>query len=342
MLIIKINKFAAKITIATLLLGTLGFSFADDTTPVSDKSVPEKLVDTMTKLAHGPYKGYRANHAKGIMVSGTFTPAATAAGLSEAMHLQKGSVPVLVRFSDATGVPNIPDADPNANPHGMAIRFQLPKDAYTDIVSISVNDFPAATPEDFLAFLNAVAASGPDVPKPSPVEQFLSTHPATLKFVTTPKPAPVSFATLAFYGVNAFQFTNAKGEIRFGRYRIMPVAGEKSLTADQSAKAAPNYLFEELSMRLKKGKVKFRISVQLAEKGDVINDDTAVWPDDRPQVVLGTLTLNKVLSDSQQLEKTLMFSPLNLVDGINPSDDPILAARPAAYAISFGRRSSGN
>jgi catalase len=342
MLIIKINKFAVKITVATLLLGTMGFSFADDTASVSDKSVPEQLVDTMTKLAHGPYKGYRANHAKGIMVSGTFTPAASAATLSKAPHLQKGSVPVLVRFSDATGVPNIPDADDNANPHGMAIRFQLPQDSFTDIVSISVNRFPAATPEDFLAFLNAVAASGPDVPKPSPVEQFLSTHPATLKFVTTPKPAPVSFATLAFYGVNAFQFTNAKGETHYGRYRIVPLAGEKALTAEQAAKATPNYLFEDLPARLKKGKVKFRILVQLSGEGDAINDDTIVWPDSRPQVVLGILTLKAVLPDSQQVEKTFMFSPLNLVDGIGASDDPILAARPAAYAISFGRRSSGN
>jgi len=331
--------------IALLLAGVLvaagsGIARADDATPASDKSVPEQLVDTMTKLAHGPYKGYRANHAKGIMVSGTFTPAASAKGLSKAAHLQKGSIPVLVRFSDATGVPNIPDASDNANPHGMAIRFQLPKDESTDIVAISVNGFPAATPEEFLGFLNAVAASGPDVPKPTPVEQFLGAHPATLKFVTTPKPAPVSFTTQAFYGVNAFIFTNAKGETHYGRYRIVPLAGEKALTAEQTAKANPNYLFEELPARLKKGAAKFRISVQLAGKGDNVNDGTAVWPDDRPQVVLGTLTLKKVLPDSAQVEKSLMFSPLNLVDGIGASDDPILAARPAAYAISYGRRSA--
>jgi catalase len=327
-----------KIIAAALLFSAAGFSYADGA--ASDKSVPEQLVDTMTTLAHGPYKGYRANHAKGIMVSGTFTPAASAASLSKAPHLQKASVPVLVRFSDATGVPNIPDASDNANPHGMAIRFQLPKDEYTDIVSISVNGFPVATPEDFLSFLNAAAASGPGASKPLPIEQFLGAHPAALKFVTIPKPAPVSFTTLAFYGVNAFIFTNAKGETHYGRYRIMPVGGEKALTADQVAKAGPNYLFEELPARLKKGTAKFRISVQLAEKGDVINDDTVVWPDNRPQVVLGILTLKAVLPDSQKVEKSLMFSPLNLPDGIGASDDPILAARPAAYAISYGRRSA--
>src|SRR5208282_5905125 len=115
-------------------------------------------------------------------------------------------------------------------------------------------------------------------------------------------------------------------------------AGEKALTADQVAKVTPNYLFEELPMRLKKWNIKFRISVQLADKDDSINDDTVVWPDNRPQVVLGILTLKKVLPDSQEQEKSLMFSPLNLVDGIDPSDDPILATRPIAYAISYGRR----
>jgi len=339
MQIIKSRMYVLSIITAGVFLGTAGLAFADDT-GASDKSVPEQLVDTMTTLAHGPYKGFRANHAKGIMVSGTFTPAASAKSLSKAAHLQKGSVPVLVRFSDTTGVPNIPDADGNARPYGMAIRFQLPKDEYTDIVSISFNGFPVGTPEDFLAFLNAIAASGPDVPKPTPIEQFLGTHPAALKFVTTPKPVPVSFTTEAFYGVNAFSFTNAKGDTRYGRYRIMPVGGEKALTAEQVAKVGPNYLFEELPARLKKGPMKFRISVQLAEKGDELNDGTAVWPDDRPQVVLGTLTLKKVLPDSAQVEKSLMFSPLNLVDGIGASDDPILAARPAAYAISYGRRSA--
>jgi len=333
--------FAVKIITIALLLSAANVLHADDTSSTSDKPVVEQLVDSLTKLAHGPYKGYRANHAKGIMVSGTFTPAASAASLSKAPHLQKASSPVLVRFSDSTGVPTIPDASADASPHGIAIRFQLADGAFTDIVSISINGFPAATPEEFLEFLNAVAASGPDAPKPSPVEKFLATHPAAKKFVTTPAPPPVSFATLAFYGVNAFSFTNASGKIRYGRYRITPLAGVHALTKEQAAKAAPDYLMEELPARLKKGPAKFRISVQLAEKNDVIDDGTAIWPDNRPRVVLGILTLKKVLPDSQQVEKTLMFSPLNLTDGIGASADPILLARPPAYAISFARR-SGN
>ena len=302
------------------------------------KAVTEQLVDTLTKLAGGPHAGYRANHAKGIVVLGEFTPAKSAASITKAAHLQTTKSPVIVRFSDATGVPTIPDADGNAFPKGIAIRFTLPDSTTTDIVSISTNGFPAATPEDFLGLLNAIAASGPDAPKPAPIETFLGAHPAAKTFVTMPKLPPVSFATQGFYGVNAFKFTNAKGETQYGRYRIMPVNGQQFLSADAAKKTTPNYLFEDLPKRLAKKPVQYKLSVQLADKTDNVNDATAVWPDSRKQVLLGTLTLKTVDVDSVKFEKSTMFNPLTLVDGIEASEDPILLARPAAYAVSYGRR----
>lgn len=321
--------------ILALLAGTV--ALASPARAADEKSVHEQLVDTMTVLAKGPYPGYRANHAKGIVLTGTFTPSAAAPSLSKAPHFAK-AVPVTVRFSNPSGIPTLPDASPNASPHGIAIRFQLPEGALTDIVSISFNGFPVATPEDFLSFLNAVAATKPDSPKPTPVEQFLATHPAALKFVTTPKPAPVSFATLAFYGVNAFQFTNAKGATEYGRYRIEPLAGMQALSAADAAKATPNYLMDELPQRVAKGPVQFRISAQIASKDDPINDGTAVWPDSRPQIELGILSLDKMSPDSAAAEKVLAFNPLLLPDGIAPSADPVLLSRPIAYSVSVGRR----
>lgn len=327
----------ARLIAAALLLGGVGVVAAADEAATA-KPVTEQLVDTMTQLAHGPYKGFRANHAKGIMAEGTFTPSAEAAGISKAPHLQQAASPVLVRFSNATGVPTIPDASGNAMPKGMAIRFTLPDGGNTDIVAISVNGFPAATPEDFLRLLNAVAASGPDVASPKPVEQYLASHPAAMKFVNTPKPAPVSFATQPFFGVNAFQFTNAKGETQYGRYRIVPAAGAQFLTDAEAAKQAPNYLMDELPARLGKQEAKYRIMLQLAGQGDSVDDPTAVWPEDRKQVELGVLTLKSAVANSQEAEKTIMFNPLALPDGIAPSNDPVLLARPAAYAVSYSRR----
>jgi catalase len=120
-----------------------------------------------------------------------------------------------------------------------------------------------------------------------------------------------------------------------------PLAGLQSLTADQVANAAPNYLMDELPVRIAKGAVRYRISAQLASKDDPINDGTAIWPNDRPQIELGILSLNAVSPDSAAAEKTLAFNPLILVDGIAPSADPVLLSRPVAYAVSVGRRMSG-
>jgi catalase len=295
------------------------------------------LVDALNTLSGGPHSGFRANHAKGVLVTGTFTPAKTASSLSTAPHFAK-PVPVLVRFSDTTGVPNMHDASPEASPHGMAIRFQLADGGSTDIVSISANSFPVATPEDFLALLTAITKSGKGVPKPTPVEQFLGSHPAALKFATAVRPAPESFGTLAFHGVNAFKFTNAKGVSRFGRYQILPAAGEHALSAADATKAGPNYLMDELPKRIAAGPVKFRLLAQLAKEGDPTNDATAVWPPDRETVELGTISLTATEKEQVKEQKALLYNPLSLPAGIEPSADPILLARPPAYAVSFAQR----
>ncbi len=317
--------------------GVTGIACADTATAPAQPPLPVAFVDALNKLSNGPHKGYRANHAKGIMVEGTFTPSKSAAAFSKALHFSR-SVPVLVRFSDPTGVPNLPDADPNASPHGIAIRFNLPGGGFTDIVSISADSFPVATPEEFLAFLQAVAASPPDAPKPTPIEQFLGTHPAAVKFVTASRPAPVSFATLPFYGLNSFKFTNASGNAHYARYEIVPVAGEHALSESAAKQAGPDYLMNELPQRIAKGPVKFRLLAQVAGKDDPINDSTVTWPKERQKVLLGTLSLDKVLAEQVNSQRTIMFSPLNLLAGIEPSEDPVLLARPAAYGVSYSQR----
>lgn len=325
---------------ATLIGLTLAVSAASaaDAPAAPQEPLPVALVHALNKLAGGPHTGFRANHAKGVLVTGTFTPTKEAASFSKAGHFAK-SVPVLVRFSDPTGVPNIPDASKDARPNGMAIRFTLPDGGHTDIVSLASNNgFPVATPEEFLQLLTAIGNSGPNAPKPTPVEQFLGSHPWTAKWVTTPRPTPQSFGTLAFYGINAFKFTNAKGVSHYGRYQILPVAGEHALTEAEVAKADPNYLMDELPKRIATGPVKFKLAVQVAKDGDPTNDPTKLWPADRQVIELGVISLTDTVKDQVKEQKALLYNPLSLTPGIEASDDPILSARPPAYAISYTQR----
>jgi catalase len=302
-----------------------------------DELLGVRLVNQMNAL-YGAHPGVRANHAKGAVFEGMFTPAQGADALSSAVFLKGAPTPLVIRFSNAGGVPDAPDTHPSTDGvRGMAIKFRLPDGGEADIICISTNGFPVATGEDFLALLQAVGASGPDVPKPTPVEKFLSTHPAALAFVTTPRPVAVSYGTQPFFGVNAFKFTNAQGISKFGRYRIVPESGPAFVSSEEAAKRPPNALADNLTASLEKAPVKFRLLVQVAAAGDSTTDATKVWPDDRPTVELGEIAVIKAL-DTKTIEQELLFLPTNVTSGIEPSDDPIINTRTEAYAESFGRR----
>jgi catalase len=286
----------------------------------------------------GEHPGFRPAHAKGAMLNGMFIPTAEAKSLSRAPHFHRESTPVTVRFSDSTGLPLVPDNDPNANPRGMAIRFHLGERIHTDIVSHSTDGFPTHTGDEFLEMLTALASSGPDVPSPKPIEVFLGSHPTALAFVQTPKPAPSSFARETYYGVTAMHFSNEEGAMRYGRYRILPEAGNDHLSEAATAAKGPNYLFDELKERIAEGEIKIRIIVQLAEPGDEVHNATTHWPEDRPQLEIGTLVLTAPVPDDAQEQKHIIFDPIPRVDGIEPSEDPLLELRAAVYLISGRRR----
>jgi catalase len=286
----------------------------------------------------GLHPGYRAAHAKGVMLTGTFKPAAGARALTKAPHASRESTPVTVRFSNSTGIPEIPDHVPDANPRGLAIRFNLAEHVHTDIVSHAIDAFPTRDGYEFLEFLRSVAASGPDVPSPKPVEKFLGSHPAALAFVQAPKPFPSSLARESYFGVTAFAFTNDAGQTKFGRYRIVPEAGNNYLTDAQVAALTPNYHFDEIAQRVANEPVRFKILVQVAADGDTVDDATVHWPESREQVELGTLELDKVVPDTPAQQKHIIFDPIPRAEGIEASEDPLLELRAAIYLLSGRRR----
>lgn len=299
-------------------------------------SLALQIVDAFNHL-FGSHAGYRANHAKGILCNATFVPTPAAASLSSAAHFSH-TVKAVVRFSDFGGVPNVPDADPLASPHGLAVKFHLPGSGDTDLVGHSVNLFPAANGEDFLAFVNALAASPPNAQHPSAIEQFVQGHPAAGRFLQAPKMPPMSFATLSYYMIDAFKFTSKDGHSRFARYQFHPVGGEKALSADASAKAPPNYLIDEIKHRLASAPAKFIMALQIASPGDKTSDPTVVWAADRRVVQVGMLTVGSVVPNSDAVQRRMLFDPVRLTDGIELSDDPLPTLRSQAYAISYARR----
>lgn len=272
------------------------------------------------------------------MLDGAFTPASKAKDLSSAPHFSSPSTPVTLRFSNSTGIPTIPDTSPDANPRGLGVRFHLAEHVHTDIVAHSTPFFPTRTGAEFLELLKALAASSPGTPSPSPAEKFLGANPAALAFVQAPKPAPSSFAREAFYAVNALKFVNAKGKSTYFRYRILPAAGEDHLDEAATKEEGPDFLYDELQKRVAEETVTFRVMAQLAVEGDEVNDATVHWPESRELVELGTVKVGTVVPDNAKEQKQIIYDPIPRVQGIEPSDDPLLEMRAAIYLISGRER----
>ncbi|KAK9320012.1 catalase-like domain-containing protein [Lipomyces orientalis] len=304
------------------------------------------LVSTLKSIFSTP-PGFRPAHAKGVLLTGSFIPSTSAGTLSSAKHFNYPSTPVTVRFSNSTGIPQIPDTDSNADPRGCAIRFHLGNDdqgkrVHTDIICHSTPFFPTKTGEEFLEFLQSLTKSGPEVEHPTPVEQFLAAHPKALAFVQAPKPAPLSFATEAYFGVNAFKLIAADGRETFVRYRVVPVQGVQTLDQVELAKKSSDYLYEDIVERVQGSPVVFKIFAQVAEEGDVTDDATEHWPEERHLEELGEVTLDKVVprGESEGEQKVVIFDPIPRINGVEPSNDPLLDTRAAVYLISGRERRS--
>ncbi|KAI0889530.1 catalase related protein [Annulohypoxylon maeteangense] len=299
----------------------------------------EKVVQTSSAIVStlhsifGPHPGFRPAHAKGVLLKGTFAPTEAAKALSKAPHFNNTSTPIIVRFSSSTGIPEIPDTDPNGNPRGFAIRFLLaetPRRVHTDIITHSVDGFPGSNGNDALEFFTAL--------KDGSIGDYLASHPKALAFIQAPKPTPSSFGKEKYFGVNAFKLIAANGKETFIRYRIIPEADEEYLDDIALKEKSPSFLYDGVSESLKAGPIVFKLKAQVAEDGDVTDDNTIKWPEERQVVELGTIKLESVIDDQAAQQKRIIFDPIPRVDGVEASADPLLDVRAGIYLLSGRER----
>jgi len=309
---------------------------------VKTNETATELVHTLQSAFNTP-PGFRPAHARGILINGSFTPTSEAASLSKALHFNQPSTPVIVRFSNSTGLPQIPDNANDANPRGAAVRFVLPevngRRHHTDIIAHSTPFFPVNTGQQFLELLKAIGASGdPNTPKPTPIDVYLGQNPAAKAFVEAPKPTPASFATENYFGVNAFKLVSADGKGTFVRWRITPDAGTSHLSDQEAQSKDPAFLHNEIQTRIIDGGASLSLWAQIANDGDQTNEATVRWPEDRKLVKLGTIKLEAVADDNDEKQRNIIFDPVPRVEGVEPSDDPIIDMRASIYLISGKER----
>ncbi len=296
---------------------------------------PQEAIDAANSV-FGRHPGHRALHAKGMLCAGAFTPTADARALTRAAHMQGPEVPATIRFSNGSGDPSHPDWAPD--PRGMAIKLYLPDGSRTDIVAVSSPRFPTRTPE---GFIELVEAQGAGVAAAWKLPWFLARHPEALPVLPIVAPtlmAPASYATIRYYGLHAFRWIDANGGERFVRYTLRPAASAPRPNPRAARRLGRDYLQHEISRRLREGPVLFSLEVQIAQPGDRVEDPSAAWPKERRRVTVGTLKIEGLEHERERGNDVLVFDPSRVTDGIECSDDPVLAFRPRAYSESVRRR----
>src|SRR5947209_13001316 len=286
--------------------------------------------------AFGRHPGFRALHAKGILLAGTFAATPEAARLSRAPHLQGEPVPVTARFSNGAGNPEHPDTAPDVR--GFAVKFYLPDGTRTDIVAQTAPHFPVRTPEAFVELIRALGA-GPRAAIELP--RFLARHPAAIPRLAASAGAlrpPRSYATVPYYAIHAYRFLDAGDGARFGRYTLVPEHEQPRLWPHQARGLGRDFLADELRARLDRGPVRFSLELQIAAPGDPISDPSARWPSTRERVALGTVQLTDLDTERETGDDVLVFDPTRVTPGIELTDDPVLRFRPAAYSDSIRER----
>ncbi len=303
--------------------------------------LPVQVVDTMEQL-DGRHPGYRRAHARGACFTGTFTPTGEAAKYTTAAHLTGGPAPATVRYSNGSGNPAMPDTQPGGR--GMATRFHLADGSVTDIIGVNLPRFLVATPEQFLDLVRALAADkAAGKGDQANLQGFLAQHPSSVPAFQAlgQMGVPASFGTTAYRALHAFVWVNADGDRQAVRYRWAPALGEQNLTADEVVNEEQQFLISEFVSRLADGPVSFTLHATLADPSDPTNDATQVWPEDRPEIEVGTLTITGEVSDQDHWAAQI-FDPTNLTPGVEPSDDPLPGLRHSAYSVSYDRRINGN
>jgi catalase len=339
----SVLRHGVRLAFLTAASVACGASVAATVTPAASAEVTAPEMIDAFEGTFGVHPGQRRNHIKGTCASGEFVGTKDAAALSRSALFSGKSVPVIARFSLGGGNPEVPDAAPA--PRGMALEFQLPGGALQHITMINAPIFGAISPA---SFRDAVVAAKPDPktgqPDPAKLKAYAETHPdarALMELASQHTPTANYYQT-AYFSVHTFKFIDAKGAEHPVRWRFLPRDGVKEMTAAESKAAPRDFLEKNLIERTRKGPALWDMVVYIGEPGDSLDNPTLAWPETRKHFTAGTLTIKQAaVQEKGKACEPINFNPLVMADGMAPTNDPILLFRSPAYAVSFGKRLSG-
>jgi catalase len=322
-----------------VFIAAFAFAYVGDwLTP--GRLTPGRMVTALSDRGGNPL-GHRRNHAKGMCFTGVFEANGAGSQYSVAPMLVAGRYPVVGRFAIAVGNPGASDIMGRVK--SMAVRIVAPDGQEWRGGMNNIPVFVVSNPRDFYELTRAQdidPATGK--PDPNAIKRFLASHPESAPFVEWSQTAPwtASWADQAYNSLDAFRFIDAGGAGHLVRWGMEPTISPTPVPHEALAAMGPNFLEQDLFRRLADGPLTWHLVVTFAGPGDSSNDATKAWPSDRKRVDVGTLVVQKAEAEADGPCRDFNYDPTILPNGIAVSDDPLLAARSAAYAKSFDLRTS--
>jgi catalase len=323
------------LVLIAIIVGASATAFAYTAGWLSPQRItPDKMVDALTPPTVDP-SGHRRNHAKGICFTGVFEANGAGAELSKAQVFTRGQYPALGRFNIATPNPNAPDA--TVRVRGLGLQIATPDGQVWRTAMIDPPFFAVSTPQTFYDLLLASGSKDP-----SAMKTLVAAHPEIAAFGAWAKSAPWtgSYAETRFNSLNSFIFTDNAGAAHTVRWSLLPAAQPVPVPPADLAKRGPDFLEQEITQRVQGGPQHWTMAVTVANPGDPTADPSKAWSDDRRTVEVGTLTVQQIEAEPDGPCRDINFDPTILPTGMETSDDPFPAARSAAYAKSYDRRTA--
>ncbi|WP_100642777.1 catalase family peroxidase [Alteromonas facilis] len=294
------------------------------------------LIELFEKLG-GKHPGIRKAHASGVCAVGRFEPNAESGPFAKAALLSNGTLPVTLRFSLGGGNPSADERAPGTR--GMGMQLTLPNGSRHIFTGNNFPVFAGKDPETFYGFLSTLLPDENGQRNPQKTMEYIKANPSVQANAVWNQQAktPASFANTEFFGLHTFFYNDGENEIKF-RWHLTPDLGVETLEKEQAQAMETPFLADRLSSQIADATVSFSMHAILGTEDDVVNDPSVQWPAERDSVVLGKVILEQSGGDACT---PVNFDPNVLSAGFKPSDDPVLRMRSLAYAISFGKRLSG-
>ncbi|GGD59849.1 catalase family peroxidase [Lacimicrobium alkaliphilum] len=303
----------------------------------ADKPVQANDFINLFEKLSGKQPGIRKAHARGLCATGTFIPEQNAQ-FPSAPLLSGEELPVVMRFSVGGGNPGADERAPSTR--GMAMQITLPGGSRHIFTGNNFPVFAGKDPQTFFGLLSTFLPDEQGNRDPQKTMQYAEENPSVKANLAWQQAAktPASYANTDFYGLHTFFYALEDETPTKFRWHLVPDLGVKTLTEEQAQAKDNGFLAETIKQQLAESTVSYSLMATIGEPEDTNIDPSVQWPEDREQVRLGTV---KLASAGGEQCTPINFDPNVLSAGFSPSDDPVLRMRSAAYAISFGKRLSG-